>query len=956
MSALKRPALWAVVVLVGIVGGYWWFQTRPIARALYQTAEAEYHDGHYQASLDILKKAREFEALSPSIMRLTAWNYLQMRKLSLAEKLFRRSLIFNPWSADSHRGLAFTYLEMKKPQEALDHFSRLPESDRRTALVRTAISGAYMLQNQNSKALEFVASVLASEPNNKVATTQLAQLTGAANLADLTKVPPPGPKPKDLQVRARLRDGKFEVLSTGQESQTAVTTADNSGAEENWKKFYIAGVNIGPAMPGHFATEPPFEEKIYLDWLTQIAAMGANCVRIYTLLPPGFYRALYLYNAHHADYPLYLFQEIWLKEPPDDNLADPGFTKDFTSTIHNVVDAVHGHASLPVRDANPAGEAGGIYAADVSNYIIGWLVGREIEPHVAVTTNLRNPRLRNFNGKYLSIKGGNATEVWLTERCDGLVHYEAEQYNSQHPVAFVNWPPLDPIRHPTETRLVDELRIRTQLGEKLKPLGQGVQDDADVVSVDEEKVSPQPAFEAGYFGLFHAYPFWPDFVFTDPAYREANDSKGLNSYWGYLQALKAHYQHTPMVIGEYGLSTSIGIAHFNPMGLTHGGLSESEQAQGLVRLTDNIQQSGFAGGIVFEWIDEWWKHNWIAIDFEKPFERKALWHNEMDPEQFFGLMKFVPANPPLSTPLTGEPIPPATNSAEAVAQASGPPKVRWISASSDPSALYIDFTLDLPSSTDLDWTRGGYEIALNTCGAPCGSGLLPGLAGLHILPGSNFVVRLVDGGPGELLVADSYNPYRDVPVGGVPNLTDIILPRSWQTKFQPDGKFEDLIVEANRRRYLPDGTMVASKRYSRSILLHGDFDSSAPDYDSLGEWYYDQANSRVRVRLPWGLLLVLDPSEGFIFNGTDDAATPVGTVSKNIQVTVVGFSTNGGSYNATQIVAKHFSGGKITEGWTMPWPVWSSLDVRAVPKKSYYVLAPEFGKLTGYPVQAMSAH
>ena len=82
----------------------------------------------------------------------------------------------------------------------------------------------------------------------------------------------------------------------------------------------------------------------------------------------------------------------------------------------------------------------------------------------------------------------------------------------------------------------------------------------------------------------------------------------------------------------------------------------------------------------------------------------------------------------------------------------------------------------------------------------------------------------------------------------------------------------------------------------------------------------------------------------------------MGTVSKNIQVTVVGFSTNGGSYNATQIVAKHFSGGKITEGWTMPWPVWSSLDVRAVPKKSYYVLAPEFGKLTGYPVQAMSAH
>lgn len=956
MSVLKRPALWAILVLFGVVGGYWWLQTRPVARALYQTAQAEYHDGHYLASLDVLKKAQKFEPLSPSILRLRAWNYLQLRNLEEAKKLFRRSLFFNPWSADSHLGLGFTYLEMKEPQEAMDHFARLPDSDRRTAQVRTAISGAYMLQNQNAKALEVVAGVLSTEPGNTVATTQLGELTGAANLADLTRIPPPGPKPKDLQIRARLRDGEFEVLTVNGSSQNAASAASNPPSEGNWRKFYIAGVNIGPAMPGHFATEPPFEEATYLDWLTQIAAMGANCIRVYTLLPPGFYRALYLYNARHAEFPLYLFQEIWLKEAPDDNLAEPGFTKDFTSTVHNVVDAIHGRASLPVRQANRAGEAGGIYAADVSNDVIGWLVGREIEPHVAVTTNLRNPQLKNFSGKYLSISGGNATEVWLTERCDELVHYEVEKYNSQHPVAFVNWPPLDPIRHPSESRLVDELRIRTKQGEKLKPLGLGVQDDADVVSVDEEKVRPQPALESGYFGLFHAYPFWPDFVFIDPGYREAKDAQGLNSYWGYLQALKAHYQHTPIVIGEYGLSTSVGIAHFNPMGLNHGGLSETEQAQGLVRLTDNIQQSGFSGGIVFEWIDEWWKHNWIAIDFEKPFERKALWHNEMDPEQFFGLIKFVPTNPPLSTPLNGDALVPAGGGADAVSQAPGPPRVRWVSASSDASALYLDLTLDLPASSDLDWSKGGYEIALNTCGTPCGSGLLPGLSGLHVAQGSNFVVRLGDDGPGELLIADSYNPYRDVPVEGVRNLTDIILPRNWQTRFQPDGKFEDLIVEANRRRYLPDGTLIPSKRYSRSILRHGDFDAFASDYDSLGEWYYDRENSRVRVRLPWGLLLVLDPSEGFIFNGTDDAATPVGMVSKNIQVTVVGFSPTGGSDRATQVVAKRVSGGEIAEGWTMPWPVWSSLDVRAVPKKSYYVLASEFGKLTGYPVQATPVH
>ncbi len=957
MRFFKKPVFWVVVALIGIVASYWWMQTRPVARALYQTAEDEYHDGHYRDSLDLLRKARGFEPVSPSIMRLMAWNYLQLRDLREAERLFRWSLVFNPWSAESRRGLGFTHLELREPEQALANLSKLPADEQRTSQVRTAVSGAYLLLGQNSKALAVIESVLAVDPNNSVATRQLEELTGAANLADLTKIPPTGANPKTLQVRARLRGGQFEVLPFSAPLQAAggVETAPPQG---EWKKLYVAGVNIGPATPGHFATEPPFDEKTYLDWLTQIAAMGANSVRIYTLFPPGFYRALYLYNAHHPDYPLYLFQEIWLKEPPDDNLANAAFTADFRTDVEKVVDAVHGRADRPV---SRPGEVGGIYAADVSDYVLGWLVGREIEPHVALTTNLRNPGMTRYKGAYLSIQQGNASEVWLTQRCDELVRYEVEKYNCQHPVAFVNWPPLDPLRHPTEARLVDELQIRTKLGEKLKPLGQGVQDDADVVSVDEEKIESLPAFEAGYFALFHAYPFWPDFVFLDPGYREAKDSQGLNSYWGYLQALKAHYQRTPMIIGEYGLSTSIGIAHFNPMGLNHGGLNETEQGQGLIRLTENIKQAGFAGGIVFEWIDEWWKHNWIAVDFEKPFERKALWHNEMDPEQFFGLMKFVPTNPPVSTTLASETVA-GPGTALAPQHGTGataytrPPDIRWLSVASDATALYVDGAVDLPAGSEIDWSKGGYEVALNTCGSPCGSGSLPGLTGIRATAGVNFVVRLTEAGPAELLIADDYNPYREVPVEGIANLTDIILPRNMAVGYQPDGKFEDLIVEANRRRYAPDGTLVAAKRYSRSILRLGNFDRTASDYDSLGEWYYDRANSRIRLRLPWGLLLVLDPSQGFIFNGTDDSASPVGRISPSIQVSVISFSHGTGSSpdSPAQVVAKTFSNGKITEGWSMPWPVWSSLDVQMTPKQSYSILAGEFGKLTGYPVAGAS--
>jgi tetratricopeptide (TPR) repeat protein len=924
MRFFKRPIVWVVIVFIGFAACYWDFYVRPVGQALFRTAQREYDDGNFKASLDLARKAQRYDPISFSVFNLIAWNFLKLRNLPEAEKYFRRALILDSHSVEARLGLAYTYLEMKKPDTAIENFGRLPASDRHAPEVRIATARAFLSKGQNAQAMEIVRGVIEEYPSNSLAIRQLAELTGAEDLATLEQVPPPGKKPADLVVEARLRDGFFEV-PMGQ----------------TWKKLYIAGVNIGPATPGHFATEPPANLQTYYDWFSRIAGMGANTVRVYTLLPPGFYRALYMYNAAHPDFPLYLFQEIWLKEPLNDNLFDPAFTDDFGKTVRGMVDALHGRNSLPVE----GWEAGGIYSVDVSRYVAAWLVGREIEPHIAITTNLRNPGVGQFKGTYLSIQGGNPTEIWLTQRCDELVHYEVEQYNCQRPVAFVNWPPLDPLHHPTEARLVDELRIRTKLGEKLKPLGPGVQDDTDVVSLDEEKVRAQPAFQAGYFALFHVYPFWPDFIFLDPQYRTAQDPQGLSNYWGYIEALKEHYKRTPLVVGEYGLSTSLGIAHFNPMGLNHGGLNESEQGRGLVRLTENIRQAGFAGGLVFEWIDEWWKHNWIAIDFEKPFERTALWHNEMDPEQFFGLMKFVPRNPMVSRNLTeGKPYAGGTPS-------DGPPPVRWITAQSDPSALYIDFALDVPPQTDLDWSKGGYALALNTCGTPCGAGSLPAMSGLHLRQGANFLVRLTNGGAGELLIADNYNPYREVPVDNVPRLTDINITPGMSISFDPNGKFEDLIVETNRRRYGPDGTYFPPERYSRSILRYGNFDRTAPDFDSLGQWYYDRGTARIRLRLAWGLLLVLDPSQGFIFNGTDDSSQPVGKISDGIQVSLISFK-GGGSPNqevATQILAKDLSNGQIAEGWSMPWPTWSTVDAQAVPKNSVGILAAEFSKLTGYP-------
>ena len=48
--------------------------------------------------------------------------------------------------------------------------------------------------------------------------------------------------------------------------------------------FEIRGVNLGSGIPGHFATDYAIDKETYLRWFEEIQAMGANCIRVYTLL------------------------------------------------------------------------------------------------------------------------------------------------------------------------------------------------------------------------------------------------------------------------------------------------------------------------------------------------------------------------------------------------------------------------------------------------------------------------------------------------------------------------------------------------------------------------------------------------------------------------------------------------------------------------------------------------
>ena len=64
-----------------------------------------------------------------------------------------------------------------------------------------------------------------------------------------------------------------------------------------WTPFEIRGVDMGVGLPGEWATDYAIDHETYLRWFGLIQELGANTIRVYTILHDDFYNAFYEYNT-----------------------------------------------------------------------------------------------------------------------------------------------------------------------------------------------------------------------------------------------------------------------------------------------------------------------------------------------------------------------------------------------------------------------------------------------------------------------------------------------------------------------------------------------------------------------------------------------------------------------------------------------------------------------------------
>lgn len=589
-------------------------------------------------------------------------------------------------------------------------------------------------------------------------------------------------------------------------------------SESTWHRLPVKGVNIGTALPGRWFTEFPANKRIYLEWFEQIANMNANTIRVYTLLDPTFYEALYEFNMRPGGPRLWLLQEIWPDEDvPDGNLYQNTYVENYRQEIARVIDAIHGCADIPER----AGRAWGTYCANVSPYLLGLMVGRELLPEEVHSTNEANPEKKEYNGNFIRAGNASASEVWLAAMCDFAVSYSVDKYRWQMPVAFVSWPTLDPLKHTTSYM-------------------QGKNPD-DAEEINPAHLFPGPKSLGGLFGAYHIYPNYPDFIYRDTRYAGYTDEQGVFRYGGYLKHFMEVHPPYPALVAEFGMSTSLNTAHMHPEGLHHGGVSEKQQGEMIARMMKTIMKEGYAGGIIFQWADEWAKKTWITEPFMIPYERHVYWHNAMDPEQNYGILACEPPFHPLGSEF------------DLVWQADHNDQNIISALYAKEDAAYLYLMVELTGQRGLELFAKEKELALSiaidTFGRQNGSNRLP-LQGLPALPsGAEFLLQISGSGGARLLARPDYN--RSVP--------------KFMSNPGKDPSFIPVRPLVNRRQVsLQDGTIYPEIYADESKLHYGNFDPASTDYDSLSHWFVDDSGQRLYIRLPWLLLNVGDPSSHLV--------------------------------------------------------------------------------------------
>ena len=631
-----------------------------------------------------------------------------------------------------------------------------------------------------------------------------------------------------------------------------------------YQPFEIRGVDMGVGIPGEWATDFAIDKETYLRWFQYIQELGANTVRVYTILHDDFYNAFYEYNTAReeaGEEPLWLLHGVWVDDYSHNShkdMYDEGLLPEMIQDCKTIIDILHGRKFLLGRD----GDGSGFYSHDVSRWVLGYILGVEWETSLVTYTNQNNPRRTSYQGTYMATtQDATPFEAALAQLGDEVIRYESTRYKQQRLVAFSNWPTTDPFVYSLVTATY---RYKT-------------------ATINVEHIQPTEAFLSGYFASYHIYPYFPDYLESEleaDAWAEAEletvlgvnqaealkhrlsllnapsvhdyitesdyyDNKGrLNTYYAYLKAIN-NFHNIPVVISEYGITTGRGRAQIDEnTGRSQGHVTEQEQGQYLIECYEDIMNAGSAGSCLFSWQDEWFKRTWNtmhAVDLDNT----PYWSDYQTNEQYFGLLAFDPGEE------------------ESVCYVDGDTS-EW----TDADLVFSDGPFSLSMKYDEKFLyflieKEGFSPGTDTLYLPIDTTPKTGSTycqnhDLSFARPCDFLIVIDGVDNSRVLVQERYEVLRAMFLHETEDRDPYLDPVDVDT---PVFKPIELMLQT-ATPLLTGNWQASAETYETGKLTYGNANPEAEDFNSLADFIF--SGDCVELKLPWQLLNFANPSEMMI--------------------------------------------------------------------------------------------
>jgi len=387
-------------------------------------------------------------------------------------------------------------------------------------------------------------------------------------------------------------------------------------------------------------------------------------------------------------------------------------------------------------------------------------------------------------------------------------------------------------------------------------------------------VEPTKDWSAGYFSQYHVYPYYPDFLRYQPEYKSFRTEDGeRDPYAAYLNELRAHHKGIPLMIGEFGVPSSRGMAHHGPLGRDQGYHSEEEQSEMNADMLRVIREQGFDGGILFEWTDEWFKFTWNTVELELPEQRRDRWRNRLTNEENFGVISTEAGKSAKKTiqvdgkrsdwaerPGDGVKGFFARLSNRALGNVPGVTKSEYedfdLSLTHDEAYLYM--RLDKHSG---EWNFPKDEVNVGFGTLPNGAPNADPAPGLSFPDGgTQFLMQIKDKDDARIEVNSAYDQHTWLYADQL-NL----MPDPEASKVAAAGDFLPWRLALNRGLYLPQTKKDAPfEDIDVGVLRRGSSDPESSEFYSLSDWYVK--GDVIELRIPWMLLGFTDPSSKKVWN------------------------------------------------------------------------------------------